>query len=422
MKRFIGIFILIMIILAGCVARKIDNKKEVFFLIRGTPEEINLWQKAVDLFMKENEDVKVRLEFVPYSEYWSKIETMMAGGTSPDVIFLESTRMASFIRLKALQPLDEYVEKDKGFNKNDFYPQAINACLYNDKLYGIPNDMAIYALYYNQDLFQQAGVPYPPKDWNWMDFLSAAKKLTIDKNKDGTPETYGFNIGWTYYLWIWQNGGDFYDNPKNPKKAVFNSKETKEALLFLKDLMHKYKVAPTFAQASSFGSSAEMFMTGRVAMIIEGHWMVPQFKQIKSFTWDVAKTSAAELPKKRVKANYNAGSCFSIPRLSENKENAWKLIKFLSGDKGQEILISAGFSTPALRTEKITDLFLKSSPPKNNGMFLDMINVAHLPPVIPKYNEMSDMLYRELDYIWLDKKPIDEVMKSIEKELNKFIE
>lgn len=409
------LWVSIFIIIAGC--EKVTKRgEEVFFLIRGTPAEISLWQKAINLFMQEEKDINVRMEHVPYNQYWSKIETMIAGGTAPDVIFLESTRLAAFIKLGALEPLDEYIKNSPDFKNENFYPEAIEAYTHDGKLYGIPNDIAIYAVYYNKDLFDRAGVEYPKKDWTWEDFLKKCKALTFDNNKDGIPEIYGFNIGWTYYLWVWQNGGDFYDNPKHPKKSKINSKEVREALQFLKDLMYKHKVAPTFAQASSFGGSAEMFMTGRVAMIIEGHWMVPQFKDISSFKWDVA-----ELPKGKVKANYNAGSCFAIPKLAKNKNGAWKLIKFLSSEKGQKILIEGGFSTPALRTKEITTLFLNSTPPENNRVFLEMINDAHLPPLIPKFDEMSDTMYRELDYFWLNKKSIDKVLNELNEKLNGFI-
>lgn len=424
MKRIITLLLLLGLICGSVymlMAKKESGKKDIYFLIRGTPAEVNLWKKAVAAFSKENRDVKVRLEHTPYNEYWTKIQTMMAAGMAPDVIFLESTRVASFIKLGQLLPLDDYLKKDKSFNKADFYPQAINAYLFNNKLYGIPNDIAIYAIYYNKDLFDRQGVKYPNGDWTWDEFLKSCIALTRDDNKDGVPETYGFNIGWTYYLWIWQNGGDFYDNPKNPKKAVINSKEVRGALQFLKDLINKHKVAPSFAQASSLGNSAEMFMTGRVAMIIEGHWMVPQFRSIKSFKWDVTDVTAAELPRGKMKANYGAGSCFAIPKKAKNRDGAWRLIKFLSSDKGQEILIKTGLSTPALRTKKITDIFLASRPPANNKVFLDMIAYAHLPPLIPPYNEMSDTMYRELDDFWVGDRKLDDILKVLEKRLNEFI-
>ncbi|MBN1897212.1 MAG: sugar ABC transporter substrate-binding protein [Spirochaetes bacterium] len=418
-RSILVIFLVFCLFSCGLVK---ESKEGVYFLIRGNAAEIKLWEKAVSLFEKENPDIKVRMEHVPYGQYWPKIETMIAGGSSPDVIFLESTRASAFIDLNALEPLNSYIEDDSDFKKENYYPQAIQAYTHEGILYGIPNDMAIYAVYYNQDLFDRAGVDYPRSNWTWTDFRKICQALTIDQDKDGNPETYGFNIGWTYYLWIWQNGGDFYNNASDPKQSTINTKAVKDALQFLKDLIYKYRVAPTFAQAASFGDAAEMFMTGKVAMIIEGHWMVPQFKSIKSFKWDVASTAAAELPKRKVKANYNAGSCFSIPRMAKHKEKAWKLIKFLAGNKGQKILIEGGFSTPALQTKEITDFFLKSTPPQNNKIFLDMIKYAHLPPVMPRYNEMNDTMYRELDYFWLNKKPIDEVLQGLKKQLDQLLE
>lgn len=421
MKKTLFIYLVICALIFNNCIEKIerDDDKDLFFLIRGTPAEISLWEEAVNVFMKKNKDIEVQMEYVPYNEYWSKIETMMAGGSAPDVVFMESTRMASFINLDALLPLDDYIKEDSEFKKKNYYPQAINSYIHQNKLYGIPNDIAIYALYYNKNIFDQKGISYPKKRLTWNSFLKICKQLTEDKDNDGTTDVYGFNVGWTYFLWLWQAGADYYNNPKDPTHVTINSSYTKKAMQFLKDMIYKHKVSPTFAQASSIGDSAKIFMTGKSAMIIEGHWLVPQFKSIKDFKWDVTYLPVMSTSTKG--ANYNAGSCFAVPRLSKNQEKAWRLIKFLAGDEGQEILVSGGFSTPALRTKKITDIFLKSTPPDNNKVFLEMIKEAHLPPMISEYNQINNMMYNQLDYIWLDIKPINKVVPQIAKELKKYL-
>jgi multiple sugar transport system substrate-binding protein len=228
-------------------------------------------------------------------------------------------------------------------------------------------------------------------------------------------------MGWTYYLWLWAAGADFYDNPQKPSKSIINSRESRNALQFQKNMIYKDKIAPTFAQASSFGNSQEMFESGKVAMIIEGHWMVPAFKGIKSFRWDVAALPASKSERGELRANYGAGSCFSIPKQSKNPDNAWRLVKFLGSDKAQQILVSSGLSTPSLRTPLITKTFLSASPPANNKVFLDMIPYAHLPPMIWNYNEMNDMMYRELDYFWLNEKNIDQTLSSLQKNLDDIL-
>jgi multiple sugar transport system substrate-binding protein len=156
------------------------TSNEVYFMIRGTPQEIQLWRKIMRLFQKENPDLKVRMEDVPYSQYWTKLLTMSAGGSAPDVVFLESTRLPGFIKTDLLLPLDDFLKADKSFKSDDFYPQSIASFTYKGKLYGIPNDMAIYAIYYNKNLFDQKGVAYPKDNWTWDDFMKTAKSVMVD--------------------------------------------------------------------------------------------------------------------------------------------------------------------------------------------------------------------------------------------------
>ena len=71
--------------------------------------------------------------------------------------------------------------------------------------------MSNVILYYNKDLFDKAGVAYPTNDWTWNDMLAAAKKLTLDTNKDGKIDQWGFavnNIVWVWAGFVWGNGGD----------------------------------------------------------------------------------------------------------------------------------------------------------------------------------------------------------------------
>ncbi|MDD5066037.1 MAG: sugar ABC transporter substrate-binding protein [bacterium] len=412
--KFFSLFVLVSL-LGSCGGTGTSKGKiTITYFARATTDQLAIWEKVIDNFMKENPDIRVKIENVPYQEYWSKLLTMAAAGTTPDVIFMESTRLPAFVEKESLLAFDGLIKNDKDIKLRDFYPMALDISRYKGKIYGLPNDLAIIALYYNKDAFDLAGLPYPGPNWTWKDLVAAGKKLTLDKNKDGQPEQYGI----THYSWdiaIYQNGGDVVDNPLNPKRSAFQTARVMEALNFCRDLGFKHKITPPPVQ-QQYRSVYEMFTTGYAAMTMDGHWMIPNYrKSIKGFRWD-----CVVLPKGRKKAGLAYGSCFSIPRASKNPEAAWKLIKYLAGYQGQQVLIADGFSVPALKTIADTQLYL-APPPENQRAFLDMIPAGHLKPQTEYLMQMEDIWRSKLDLFWLNKASANEVCREIDEEVNKVL-
>ena len=413
MQKIILLMVLITLLVSCVKKEKADNIVNITYYARATTDQLIIWKKVINDFMEKNPDIIVKIENVPYMEYWSKLLTMSAAGAAPDVIFMESTRLPSFVEKDNLMSIDELVAKDKDINLNDFYPVALNMSKYKEKLFGLPNDLAIICLYYNKDAFDKAGIAYPKPGWTWDDMVRMGKKLTIDKNNDGTPDQYGL----THYSWdiaIYQSGGDVVDDVLNPKRSTFSTPAVKTALMFCRDLAFKHKIAPPPVQ-QQYRTTYEMFTSGYVAMTMDGHWMVPNYRTISSFKWDVQI-----LPKGVKTAGLAYGSCYSIPKGSKHPEAAWKLIKYLASREGQKALVSDGFSVPALKSIANSDVFL-SPPPDNQKAFLDMIKVGHLKAQTPRFNQLEDIWRTQLDLFWLGKATADTVTKKIDDEVNKVL-
>lgn len=386
--------------------------KVIKYFTRATPDELIVWEKVINNFMQENPDIKVIVENVVYRAYWEKLLTMIAGGTSPDVVFMESTRLPGYVSKNALIAIDDLIKSDADIKLNDFYPVALKSYQMNNHLYGLPNDIAVSVIFYNKDLFDEQGVNYPQDGWTWNDLVRIGKQLTVDKNKDGKIDIYGIST----YAWkcaIWQNNGDLVDDPVNPKKSTINSTAAKQALQFCSDLVFKHKIAPPSTWWQS-RQGHEMFMTRQVAMSVEGHWMVPYFRKAK-FNWDVVT-----LPKGKKRAGECYGSCFSIPAGCKNVKEAWRLIKYMAGEKGQKTIVSLGFSTPALKSIANSKYFYTSRP-ENARAFLKMIPYGHLRAQTPYILEIEDTYWKELDKFWLGKTSVNQATKNISKKVNKIL-
>jgi len=137
------------------------------------------------------------------------------------------------------------------------------------KLYGLTEKMSDVVMYYNKDLFDEAGLDYPTEDWTWKEELEAAQTLT----KEGVYGTYAPVTYNELYKTVVQNGGALFDENGTP---TLDSEENIEAFQWMLDKMLEYNVQPTPEQMSG-KSPEDMFKNGEVAMIRTGSWMVTTF-------------------------------------------------------------------------------------------------------------------------------------------------
>ena len=178
----------------------------------GSPEEAESHKIVAEAFMKENPDIKIELWNQPWNDYFTKIQTLWASGDSktiPDVAFLWPT--PKYAAQGVLENLDPYIEKS-GYDLKDYWPGLLESASYDGSVYGFPRDIEVNVLYYNKDLFDQAGVEYPTDTWTWDDLLAAAEKLTV-KDASGNVTQYALAAeGGKYSKWLNQNGGAILDD------------------------------------------------------------------------------------------------------------------------------------------------------------------------------------------------------------------
>ncbi|MDI6827038.1 MAG: sugar ABC transporter substrate-binding protein, partial [Armatimonadota bacterium] len=163
----------------------------------------------------------------------------MAGGTAPDVFYVNFRKLHNFINQGFLYPLNEYIEKDPEI-LNKVHPEIRKVITVDGKVYSIPWFQCVQALYYRKDLYKAAGIDpnKPPRTWD--EFYEYCKKLTIpEKGQWGFAFSSGPSS--TAFHWInflWQAGGDIVaQDEKGQWHCVFNSPAGVTALNFYKKLM-----------------------------------------------------------------------------------------------------------------------------------------------------------------------------------------
>src|SRR5688572_7213030 len=194
----------------------------VSFMVFGDPAELAAYETLVAAFEEAHPAIDVELLHVPsQADYRQRLGTDFAAGTPADVVLINYRRYAPFAERGVLEPLEPYLEQSTLISEEDFYPETLEPFRYNGQIMCIPQNLSSLVVYYNKNLFDEAGVPYPADDWSWEQFLQTAQALTKDTDGDGAMDQYGLGTEASIFRvapFIWQNGGELVDDPANPTR------------------------------------------------------------------------------------------------------------------------------------------------------------------------------------------------------------
>jgi len=416
----------------GCSSGNQENESNGRTSLRysfwGTPEIVEIEKDLIATFEAQNPDIDIIEEHVPATTadaYRMKILTGFAGSAAPDIIFIEKSQFKAFAARNAFLDLTPFIESEPAFPIDDFNQTILDAFTHEGNCYAIPRDIGTMALFYNVDMFEKAGLPFPPStwdfdDWNWESFRKLTIALTKDFDGDGRTDQWGLVMGhWTdqWAPFIYQNGGDILLN----KHCVLDSPQNIETLQFLSDLTHKDKVMPSFEDmVSNQGTnSLELFRSGKAAIFATGSWTNSSLFQRAQFRWDIAP-----YPEKKVKATTWHGSALAICSQSKNREAAWRFLKFTTLKEVQLRMASSGLSIPSRQSVALSNEFMAiPGLPRNMRVFIEGLKYARAPYIqeVPKLDYILNP-GQAMSPIWSNRRPVGEVLSEITEEINSLIE
>lgn len=233
-------------------------------------DEAKELQAVIDKVNAEATDFQIVHQANP-ADYYTKIQTMIAGNTAPDLMWLSQENVANYADSGALLDITDIITKfaDMPAAKlDDYFPGSLNVAKYSGKLYGLPWIAQPVVLYYNPAMFDAAGIAYPDETWTWDTFKEAAKALTL-KDGAGNYTQYGtaFNDWPPIQMFIWQAGGDVIS--ADLKTSPIDSPEGLAGAQFYADIIYnpEYAVPQEVIAEQGFG---EMAKAGKVAMFFGG--------------------------------------------------------------------------------------------------------------------------------------------------------
>lgn len=398
LKRTIILLSLLLLLGLANTACSLGQKEAetVSFMVSGDPAEYNAYQELVNAFQEKHPEIEIELTHIPSaSEYRTRLATEFAAGSPPDITLMNYRRFGAFAANNLLEPVGPYLDKSDLISRDDFYPVATESFDWQGTLMCLPQNISSLVVYYNKDLFDAAGVAYPPDKWTWDEFVATATALTKDLDGDGTIDQYGVGIEPSLYRlapFVWQNDAPIVDDTNNPTRLTLTRPPSLEALQWFVDLSVVHGVVPGRVEEAAQDSESR-FIAGTTAMFFDSRRATPTFREIERFSWDVAP-----LPYNQTTASILHSDGYCMSAATENKDAAWTFIEFANSVEGQTIIAGTGRTVPSLISVAESDAFLNPSvSPSRSYVFIDAAPIMQRVPVISTWDEIEGTADEEIE-------------------------
>lgn len=298
--------------------------------------------KRVPLFEEQNPGIKLEIDAIP-DDHIGKQYALAASGTIGDVVWCYNNGTTEMVRRGVAREINDIVEAEQ-FDLSVFWPAIIQAFTIEDKLYGIPNHghYGTNVYYYNEDMFEAAGVPLPNPDWTVLDLVEAAKKMTKE------PDVWGLRTVGTgaehvpSYLRMF--GGELM-NPEGTK-CLLDSDASREALKWLYDLRYTYKVDPCICG----DQTRDNFVAGKVGCYNWTPGYAAEFNNIKDWTFKWNAMIGPVGPNGH-RGTQVSGAAFCVTKASKHPYEAFRVLDFFSTFEDGVEHVWGGAGSPGPRND-----------------------------------------------------------------------
>jgi multiple sugar transport system substrate-binding protein len=399
--------IMLLPLIAGCRGER-PAADSVVLMLPQAGQALTAWQDAIDAFTEASK-IKVTLQSQPEGDYYAKFQKMVASGSAPDLVAVDSTRFPELVG--ALDRIDPFLQSQQDLRLSDFYPWAIHAFQIQGSTYGLPVNVHVLALACNMDTFELAMKPRPTADWSWKQFADLAATMTRQGDSEGGAPAYGAALGPWWQVFVWQNGGELVDDPAAPRRSTLSTPQATEALQFLADLTNKQKVAAPFA--TTVAGPADMFAARRADLAMIDHSQLPRLNKVPEM-----RVETLPLPKGKVAANLGLTTGLCLVKGSKRQADALKLLAYLGGLDGQKQLAGASATAPALEVLAGSEYFGGGD---QTYPFTQALKVARPLPTTPRYREIEAVWAEELAPLWAGQATAQQVCARIDERVNNIL-
>lgn len=390
--------------------------------------EAETLQALIDSAVSSNPGLEVEL-LLPEANYTEKILAMYAAGQAPDIILLNSTALGTYTEKKVVLSLEEYMDQEADALA-DYYPIGLQSYTIGGTRWALPTTLQPLIEFCNVQLFEEAGVDLPPKDWedtSWTidKFVETAIKLSRDDDT-GKRAQFGYFLSrslarWCHFLWSY--GGGVFDDMNDPVEFTFtsDSQAVLDTLKLLQTLAVEYHVGPQDAEIEG-QSITDWFQTGKVAIFHEGIWHVGTFSRAEApeFKWTNG------VPPRGPGGRWCriGGDGAAVSSQSKYPDQAWKVISSLYGEealKGAAFRAENTITIPTTRSAAESPGYMSFFDAETKAVWLNALEHGKILSMHPRLPEVWRAMQPEIDAIFLGNKSPEEALSAIEENVKETL-
>jgi multiple sugar transport system substrate-binding protein len=373
------------------------------------------YQPLIDAYEAAHPNVKITYTDLGSTDYDTVLQTQLTGGSSDlDIITIKDIPgYANLISANLLTPLDDYIKAQK--IDPSLYGGVLDALTVDGKVYSLPFRSDFWLLYYNKDLFDKAGVPYPTNDMTLDQFADMAEKVT---SGFGADKVYGTHFH------VWRSAVEL--------PAIFDGKHTvvDGTYDFLKPYYERVLklqddgAVMSYAQLKTSNThDSGPFYNAQIASMPMGSWFIAtQIAKVKSgeskaVHWGLAKYPHPDGVEPGTTASTITG--LSVAANSKKQEAALDFVKFVSGPEGAAVVAKTG-TFPAITTDDVLKTITSTPgfPDDQNSKDALVTAKRYLEiPVSPIAPQIDLALSRAHDAIMTESVTVDEGIAQMNKDV-----
>ncbi|MCF3934857.1 ABC transporter substrate-binding protein [Acuticoccus sp. M5D2P5] len=362
--------------------------------------------QAIKDYNASQDEYRIEPRVLPFVQLQTELIKAVATGDVPDLITVDNPVLVSLAAQGALEDLTDLVSESENIDPEVYVEGPWRSNVWRDQIYGVPRDANTIGVYYNKDMFREAGLDPESPPATWDELRDAAQTLAGDGVNGIAFSAIMSEEGPFQWLpFLYQAGGSL-DN--------INSPEAVEALQFWVDLVESGSASPDVVNMRQY-EAANTFMAGNAAMAISGPWELPRIEQEADFDWSLALLPVKA--DKNIRASALGGYNWAIPAGAENVDGAFEFIEFMS----RQDVLQNGWDTGRLPPR--TDITVPDPRwPEAFATFNEQLQTAIPRGPHPRWPEISKALQIAIQEALTGRKSAQDALDSAAATINPILQ
>ena len=360
-----------------------------------------------------------------WGDYWTKLNTLYASGSPPDSAWTHTAWVRPHAVLGVIEDLNPRIDASPDF-PDDWYSSVWGLFTFEGGQYGSSWDVGVQGMWYNRNLYEEAGLTGPGVGTTYADLLEHGRTLTTDRGGNN-PQDDGFNKR-EVTVWGMSNMVDNWVNEIRPQavawgtdifnedetECIVNSEATMEFLNWYLDAIQTHNIHPSADLIEGLGN---LFVSGSSALISTFPGIIDQFDG--SFVWEISPYPMGGA--NGIHTLNVGGSAFSIPSESPHPEEAWQWVKFNASDLAHQHWAKRGIINARRSTSKyvleqidVPDTFVE--------FYMDRIDEFGVPVWQHKNRaQINTALTSAFELVWLGDRTVEDAANAVKAEVDEFL-